>query len=586
MSGGWFNEKVSRFLWFLLLSVCVAAQPNRRQPAPEPPPPKTLQLDVVVTDAGGLPAPNLAVADFQLAVDGKPAIIDRFSYVHQSPRRVVLLVDDAGLSADSVERVRTALASFVDQQLQPDDEAAILRTRSGEGVLETITADRRLLHDAIARIQFDPSRSLPGKSRDEFLFAGVATLLRRTLAGLTAIPGRKAVVLICDSLPLVLQNADPFEPFASLAADSSAVFYIAASGDSSETADAGLWKLSASTGGLRLGGELSAGLARVLQDQAGYYLLGYREPDPAPGNPGVTVQAANTGVQVRWRNLPLGTGPADRDFRSRTPNQELASALNSPFVAGAIHLQATPVFGHSPTTGPMVTALVWMDVRDLTFTHQLNGQHKASGQVLAVAFDSTGMSAGQAGYNIALQLTGDEYQNLLHHGWVCQLELRLRNPGTYQVRAAARDDTSSRMGSASQLVEVPDFSSGQLMLSGVALRAKNSTTIDSGPARRIFAPGERLVYLYQILNPSSDVAKPVALEARLHLFRGAVEVFTGVAQTLPAIVSGDPRRRAVSGEVSLGEKLPPGHYYLQTVVTDRQSAKPRQAQQWIDFQVR
>jgi len=42
----------------------------------------------------------------------------------------------------------------------------------------------------------------------------------------------------------------------------------------------------------------------------------------------------------------------------------------------------------------------------------------------------------------------------------------------------------------------------------------------------------------------------------------------------------------VSGEVSLGEKLPPGHYYLQTVVTDRQSAKPRQAQQWIDFQVR
>lgn len=542
----------------------------------------------MVTDSDGRPVSDLTSADFDLVVDRKPVPIASLSYVKQRPRRLVLVVDDAGLSSNGVERVRAALTGFVNQQMQAGDEAAILRTRSGSSVLEAVTSDKHVLSDAINQIQFDPAHGVDSKARDEFVLAGMATTLRRALAGLGAISGRKALVLITGNLALARRHPERFERFAALAAYASVVFYALDMRDSSEAVELDTLMLAGDTGGLNLGPELSTGLARVLQDQQGYYLLGFQSlgevwsPQLERAVPfEIKIQAKDTSVLARARSSPLGSGVPETDFRDRTPGQELTSAINSPFAAGAIHVLVSPIFGNSRTLGSALTVLVWIDAGDLTFTHQLNGLHKANAQLLVSAFGNTGMSADQKGYSVALQLSGEEYQRALQQGWLVQAELRLPAPGVYQVRAAVRDETSSRMGTASHLVEMPDLSSGALALSSIAIHAKDTSTLETGPARRIFAPGATLDFVYQILNPSSE-----ELQATLRLFRGAEEIFTGSPQILPATKLADPARRAVAGEVRLGTTLPAGNYWLQVTVADRQSGKLRQARQWIDFQVR
>ena len=151
-------------------------------------------------------------------------------------RTVVLLVDDLGLSFQSTARVRRALHKFVDQQMQPGDLVAVIRTRGGMGALEQFTADKRILHAAIDRVQwfvsggrtstFEPigydyssnastmtmSRggvrqsngagpSQGTKEQRVSFAAGTLGSINFVIRALRDMPGRKAVILFSDGIP-------------------------------------------------------------------------------------------------------------------------------------------------------------------------------------------------------------------------------------------------------------------------------------------------------------------------------------------------------------------------------------------------
>ena len=118
---------------------------------------------------------NLTADDFQIFQDGKPHKITHFSYIShrgspdvesgagrrfprgkrlapppgtlrpdQVRRTVALVVDDLGLSFESMAQVRSTLKRFVDdQQMQPGDLVAIIRTGAGMGALQEFTSDKR-----------------------------------------------------------------------------------------------------------------------------------------------------------------------------------------------------------------------------------------------------------------------------------------------------------------------------------------------------------------------------------------------------------------------------------------------------------
>ena len=164
----------------------------------------------------------------------------------QVRRTIVLVVDDLGLSATSMHWVREALKKFVDEQMQPDDLVAILRTGSSEGALQQFTSDKRLLHAAISKIRwnimgrgsiwlFEPIRpttkdlingvvdaqgnvtNSPGNERDkendkkdtqfrnDVFTKGTLGTLRYIVSGLNPLPGRKRVILFSDGITMNIQ---------------------------------------------------------------------------------------------------------------------------------------------------------------------------------------------------------------------------------------------------------------------------------------------------------------------------------------------------------------------------------------------
>src|SRR5262249_54874612 len=70
-------------------------------------------------------------------------------------RTIAVVVDDLGLSFESTYYVRRALKKFVDEQIQPGDLVAIIRTGGGMGALQQFTSDKRQLYAAVERVKWN-----------------------------------------------------------------------------------------------------------------------------------------------------------------------------------------------------------------------------------------------------------------------------------------------------------------------------------------------------------------------------------------------------------------------------------------------
>lgn len=146
-----------------------------------------VQVDVVVTDKKGRHVEDLTEDDFELFVDGKKQPLTHFSHIslpavkREAPaktnasarpapesmptrqiapeevrRTIAFIVDDLGLTFQSMSLVRETLKTFVKEQMQEGDLVAIIRTGNGLGMLEQFTSDKRILYTAIEKLMWNP----------------------------------------------------------------------------------------------------------------------------------------------------------------------------------------------------------------------------------------------------------------------------------------------------------------------------------------------------------------------------------------------------------------------------------------------
>lgn len=179
------------FILPVICSICCAQTPIG-MPAPDSQSSSDLvvritvnlvQVDASVTNSKGKPVADLKPEDFEVLQDGEPQKITNFSYVTAgivpgaqkatqesgggqlalpppvlTPRKVqrviALVVDDLGLSFESIADLHEALRRFVDEQMQPGDLVAIVRTSAGMGALQQFTNDKRRLHAAIDQMRY------------------------------------------------------------------------------------------------------------------------------------------------------------------------------------------------------------------------------------------------------------------------------------------------------------------------------------------------------------------------------------------------------------------------------------------------
>jgi VWFA-related protein len=367
--------------------------------------------------------------------------------------------------------------------------------------------------------------------------------------------------------------------------------------------------LSKQTGGAQV-----FGVERVLEDQRGYYLIGYR-PDAEVFDPAragrkfhnITLRVKRPGLRVRHRT---GFYPApEADLAAAQPATRagrLLRALTSPLTSGSIGLSLTPLFGNDAQTGSYVRALIHVDARALKFTEEPGGIRKASVEVLAVTLGESGRPLDSANGVETLRVGAADYERLLNTGLRYTLKVPVKSPGAYQLRVAVIDEATDRVGAANELVEVPDFNNGRLALSGLVVSGRPAAvaTLDAAPplggpvpasadeleadpsVRRLRA-GMELRYDFHIYNARLDPAtgRP-RLQVQVRLFREGQPAYEGKVAAFETAQQDDLKRLVAGGAIKLSRAAAPGAHTLQVVVTDLLAeGERRTATRWIDFEI-
>lgn len=356
----------------------------------------------------------------------------------------------------------------------------------------------------------------------------------------------------------------------------------------------GMRFLAGATGGIfSVGSE--TGIKTSLDDQQGYYLIGYTPQETTFNgkNPyhKLSVKVKKPGLTVRTR---VGFyGVEDKEFKALSPTEELVNAAISPFSAKDIYLQLTPLFSYDKKSGNLLRSLIHVNCKDLTFVDEADGVKKAEIEMLVYTFGKNGNLINRVSQTSNVRVKADKYQELLDKGFAIVLNTPAKLAGTYQVRAVVRDTNTKKLGSAGQLVTVPEIKTNNLALSGLTLAeerlkkedVKNTSEIELITlATRKFNPGSLLQYSYHIYNPKLDSGnKKPKLKLQTILYKDGKQVFahdsmldTKGQQNLQDLIS--------TGKFVLGTELAAGKYTFQVVVTDLVNKNRAQSQE-IDLEI-
>jgi VWFA-related protein len=689
-----------------------------------------VQVDVVVTKDGKQVA-DLKLEDFEIREDGRVRQITNFAFVsvNSSPTRpapgttsastttppqpyevkrtVAIVVDDLGLSFESMANLRQYLRKFVGESLRPNDLVAIIRTGGEVGALQQFTTDQRVLGSAIAELKWNPcsrvganvvsaDRSLivqvppeaemrgrvqadrsPGSNQvqrsttaNESNPCSVGNsvdyslrAIRFILRGMQDLPGRKSLLIISDNLPMERQENAPADfgfkrpvtdyaniidvwtqatvfndglhGLAEQAIRSSVVIYGVSSqrlqttgvqpadefgfppqtmvrgrGGSDTTApnnnplsrlmnsrSAELQKnfdgaelLAKETGGFVIRNKNDFGIDRVLEDQNGYYLIGYRPEAESFKRQlhKIQVRVKRGGFTVRTRAGFYGLTesaaagpPSERDRMNR--------ALISPFGAKDITLRLKALFADDPQRGPVLRTFVVVHPKDLTFYTERNGMPTTRYEVSYVLLGDNGAVVDHKSQTLTMQLGDEVFRRAQVEGMVHSFDLPLKRTGAFQLRIALRDEASQRIGSASQFLRTPNLGDGRLALSDILLYAERpQMEIDDWYrdfVLRRFQQGASLVFGYTIYNAALDkkTGRP-NLTAQTVIFRDSQKIYSSDRVTVTDTDQKDLKRISAGARLQLGTALTPGEYVFQIVVED-QVAK-RATTQVTQFEVK
>jgi hypothetical protein len=355
----------------------------------------------------------------------------------------------------------------------------------------------------------------------------------------------------------------------------------------------GLSYLALRTGGLAYenGNDLNWGLDRVLEDQRGYYLLGFYPPEGtfevknrARKFHGITVRVKRAGLHVRSRSGYFGeTDEETRLQRPKTLGDQMRAAMLSPFKSSDIHLRLTALYAKT-AKGPIVRNLLYIDGKDLTWRPAPQDSATAQLQVLAVATGDGETVLQTVARDIELHQSGKP-DDPLREGVAYMIDIPAPKHGGYQIRVAVRDAATEKVGSATQFVEVPDLKKARFVLTGVVLQdsggpARGSVFAGMAPARRQFRAGAEVEYL-SALQKGHGAEALADLTTQIRIVREGKDVYSAPAKVVEVPGSGP----VVFGVLKLSKEMVPGEYFLQVVARDSKGGKNGLASQWTDFEI-
>jgi VWFA-related protein len=184
------QKKRTRPLAFVLAGLACAPGAAAQDPPPDQPRPQLIapvsvevvRIEVVVTDKRRKPIADLTRDDFVILEEGKPQPIVQFqAFVRrvkpsaapgQEPsvqpepddeaqlpaRYIVLVIDDVHMQFDSLARLQKAMSRFIQTDLRPEDQVALVTTSGAGAVAQEFTADRETLRATLSRLSIQDRR--------------------------------------------------------------------------------------------------------------------------------------------------------------------------------------------------------------------------------------------------------------------------------------------------------------------------------------------------------------------------------------------------------------------------------------------
>lgn len=568
---------------------------------------------------------------------------------NQVGRTIAIVVDEIAIPIDTVSDIRSSLKKFIDSQMLPTDLVAIIRTGASAKGLQQFTSNKQLLYAAIQEIKGNitnlnrsdlksvPNLQIIGVGSETTTqlvsFQTSVSEIKFVIEALRQMPGRKSVVLFSAEFPgnelaNLSEARQELNNLIEIANRSSVVFYTndvrgnkflgVTAGDNLDLISSprttqneeaalfvieekpemikrsqqGLRTLASATNGI-FTSEPETGIKTALNDQQGYYLIGYTPREEVFSNKNayhkLSVKVKKSGLTVRTRNGFYAID--DKEFKKITPEEELLKAAISPFNTSRINVELTPVFTHSKTEGNILQSTIHIDCPNLSFVDQQQTK-KLSLETLIYIFSQNGDLVNQITHKNNITIPTEKHQSLLDNGFAFSFNTIVKTPGTYQLRVVVRDAVNNNLGTAGQLVFIPDVNSKNMSLSGIILADELNLKADTSTqqsallalAKRKFKSGATLQYNCHIYNPTIDSkTKTPNLKIQTTIYKDSKKVFSNDF-SLETKAQENFQDFPIEGKILLKKDLSPGKYIFQFLVTDLANKKHFQTQE-IDFEI-
>ena len=570
-------------------------------------------------DPAGLTAARKAISDF---VDKEMGQNDQTAITTATGQIGFLqqLTNNRTVLHEAIERMKARQQSPLDADRPAMTEYdSLLIDRNDYEVLEffvdeTIRLNPGMTRDVAAGIVHGRAQSIQSQAGlfNSYLLAGLENWVR-SLAGL---PGRKVLFLLSNGF-LISNRSDSIvrmQKVTSAAAKSGVVIYSldvrgltgeagnasrerpfdpmgrlqrATLGEFTATQD-GMNALARDTGGKPIfnTNDFRAAVTNAVKETAVYYLLAWK-PDSDNQKTGrfrniEVVIVGRPELTVRVRRGFYDRDPADTAASPNDSNKpitaKLRDALIAPYPQNGLPISLSTVYYDVPSKGPTVFASIQIPGEFMTF-----GPEDAKIQAVV---DVTGVFLNLKGEPVnnfleRIVTTGPnaeaakDYRRDITYSYPATIP-----PGLYQVRVAARDERSGRIGTAHSWIEIPDIANKRLAMSSLLLgeRTQAMMTIndkDVAPinksASQRFKRESNLRFLFFTYNsePSTIDGKPdVAIQ--IQIVRDNQPVITSALRKMSTDGVADLARLPYAAEVSLNALIP-GQYVLQITVIDRVS---------------
>lgn len=532
--------------------------------------------------------------------------------------RVFLMVlDDQQTDMRNTLRVQAAARQFIRRFVGANDMVAIVSTAGSTSASQEFTSSQTRLIAAVNKFMGQkPDRGASDLERG-FRARGTYDSLRKLADFLGGIRGRrKAILWFGQGVDYDITNAfaardaetvrSAMRDVIETATRANVSFYgidarglgagldesIEIQGTPDETNDStairnevrrahdSLQLVSEETGGFAVinTNDLNGDFERIVRENSNYYVLGYYASNEKRDGRfrRVQVRVTRPGVTVRARkgyNAPKGSraaAAAPKGAEAQMP-PEIREALSSPIPMRGLGVTmfAAPFAGTAPKTA--VSLVIEIDPERLTFAEQA-GTFNEEVEFHVLAIDAGGKTQA-GGRDVApLRLHAATRDMVMKNGLRVQRRFEVP-PGRYQIHVAVRERNGGAVGTIRQDLDVPDFSKGQLVMSGVALTSQAATRMltantDAGlkdvlpgppTATRDFSRADTLT-LFTDVYDNQTAPHRVAITTTVSADDGKV-VFTAGDERASKELQGQKGGYGYTTKVPLAE-LPPGRYVL------------------------